>query len=126
MPSNLKKRPAAAMKRPASAIAPSAASALHPSCSDVGADWLASLEPGDQEDQAAHARTVYLVTFSRLLHDTLDSSTHLRNPDSLSREEVKAAVIDALENPDANHVRGGRPRGETNSVKVIRPTTRGV
>jgi len=80
--------------------------------------WYQALEIGGQEDVNAHARTVYLVTFSRILNSTLENTAHLRNLENLSREEVKACVINALEDPEPNRVAGGRPRSDEDKLTV--------
>ena len=122
MANTIKKRPAAAMKRPASA--PTCASyplvpelpAAASSGDHVVPTFRQMFDIDLQEDVKAHARTVYLVTFSRVLDSTLQNSGHLRSVEDLSREEVRAALIDALENPDVNHVGGGRPREDEDGL----------
>lgn len=126
MVNTIKKRPAAAMKRPVSA--PTRASysdepelpAAAPSSDNVVSTFRQAFDIDPQEDVKAHARKVYLVTFSRILESTLQNSAHLRSPEDLSREEVRGALVDALENPDVNHVGGGRPRDDENRLTVLK------
>ena len=66
------------------------------------------------EDEDA-LTSVYLVTLAQVLGETAQgASTPLRSIDKMSREEVRDAVLDAIQNP----VRGGagRPLGEPASV----------
>ena len=84
MAKTIKKRPAAARKRPASAPThasypnepelPAAAS----NGDHVVSTFRQALDIDLQEDVRAHARTVYLVTFCRILESTLQNVAHLR------------------------------------------------
>ena len=89
----VKKRPAASQasnvpvrKRPAASVV-------------VNLDtWAAELDVGQEPDPGEYTSIVYLVTLARLLASTLAEAPHLRDPSGLSREEVRAAIWDALEN----------------------------
>ena len=50
-----------------------------------------------------------MVTFARVLAQTIAAAPHLRDVGALSRQEVCDAVRDSLERPDASSL-GGRPR----------------
>ena len=71
---------------------------------------MAALNWRQEPEDSAARRMVYLVTFSALLNQ--GASPELRDPTSLSREEVKTAVLDAVANlvQVENNSRGGRPR----------------
>jgi hypothetical protein len=89
-----------------------AALAQAPAAFDLGA-WTAQLELGPENDQTRSE--VFLVTFARVLAQTLAAAPHLRDVGALSRQEVCDAVRDSLENPDTNS-RGGRPRSAAGPV----------
>ena len=59
-------------------------------------------------------RRVYLVTFSSILSKTdvqAEGQPSLRDPSSMTREQVRDALVDAVAHPMAAHERsGGRPR----------------
>lgn len=70
----------------------------------------ATLVDGLGKEDAAARRTVYLVTVSRILPETLEA-TDLRPIADVTREELAACIRDAFDNPE-RHVSGaGRPRG---------------
>ena len=69
--------------------------------------WAAELELGLETESASGS--VFLVTFARVLAATLAGAPNLQDPGLLTREQVRAAVWDALENPVAVR-HGGRPR----------------
>ena len=118
MTANPKKRPAASptqgnvRKRPAGAARTPAAAA--PARSE-GADasgmrvWAEGLDLGPDDGETAKVGTVYLITFARLLR-AADVSFELRNPTTLTRQDILDAVLDALENPIRNRFATGRPR----------------
>lgn len=77
-------------------------------------DWFTD------EDTSARS-LVFLVTFAAILDATaLAAEVPLRSLDGLSREDIKAAVLDAVEHPvqDANQ-RGGRPRTATMEAQKL-------
>ena len=82
------------------------AAAQAPAPFNVGA-WAAQLELGLEKGSAKSE--VFLVTFARVLAQTLAAAPHLRDVSALSRQEVLDAVWDSLERPDVNPS-GGRPR----------------
>jgi hypothetical protein len=76
------------------------------SCSSEEEWWLQ-----EAEDPAAR-NMVFLLTFSALLHTSEDEE--LLDPDTLTREKIRDAVLDAVANPSAEgDARGGRPRTRT-------------
>ena len=81
------------------------------------ASWIEPLALGPEVGRHDHKGTVYLVTFARVLAATLAEAPHLRYPGTLSRGEIRAAVWDAMENPEVQAL-GGRPRS-ANQVGVI-------
>jgi hypothetical protein len=72
---------------------------------DLGT-WAALLELGLEKQE--NNSEVYLVTFARVLDQTLAAAPHLRDVGALSRQEVCDAVRDSLERPEAGSL-GGRP-----------------
>jgi len=69
--------------------------------------WVEALNPS-----APNARLkVYIVSFSRLLPETLvGAQGGLRSLDELTRAQVAEFVRESFENPAANETAGGRPR----------------
>lgn len=116
----LLRRPAAFLRRPAAASAPLSVPLLAPdvpTAFDVAA-WELKLDLGaEPTENARHVSTVYLVTFSRVLAATLAESPQLRDPSTLTREQVRDAVWDSLENP-IQTVQGGRRR-EANQAPLV-------
>ena len=118
MTANPKKRPAASSsqgnvrKRPAGDASNPAAAA---SVRSEGADacglraWAEGLDLGPEDGETARVGTVYLITFARLLR-AADVSFELRNPTTLSRQDILDAVLDSLENPIRNRFAPGRHR----------------
>ena len=90
------------MRRPAAAVL-----RRRPAGRPTIEEWAHSLGIGDE--LADDSVSVYLVTLARVLASTLAERPDLRDPSSLSREEVRSAVADSLENPMAQ-IMGGRPR----------------
>ena len=59
----------------------------------------------------------YLITFSRILLETLAAAGGgLRDAASLTRQQIAAAVRNAFNNPIAPPGGGGRPRAQTGNV----------
>ena len=81
--------------------------------------WLDSLIPSD----ASAGRYVYLVSFSRLLPETLvGAQGGLRSLDELTRAEAAEFVREAFDNPAVNETDGGRPRvRDTPLVRKVVP-----
>ena len=100
----LLRRPAAALHRPAGI--PLAGPAAGVAAAFDLAAWADGLDLGLEVDQPG---TVYLGTFSRLLPSTLATAPQLRDPSTMTREEIRDAVMDAWERP-APSPSGGRPR----------------
>ena len=75
--------------------------------SSGAASVLTQLQLGEEKNGLRSV--VFLVTFSRLLQETLAAAPDLRDPSEFTREQILQAVWDALENP-AETGRGGRPR----------------
>lgn len=116
----LLRRPAASLlRRPAAAApAPAPASAAAPAPDLV--EWAKQLDLGPEKDfDGGQSYYVYLVTLSRVLASTLLGAPHLRDPSGLSRLQVRDAVWDAVENPEATS-RGGRPRDEDLGPLVLK------
>ena len=119
------RRPAAApkaMRRPAAA--PKAAVMRRPAAStslgNVSVEsWTESLGLGNEADAGSSVNSVYLVTFARVLANTLATRPDLRDPASLEREEIRQAVLDAFENPMVTS-NGGRPRVQDGSPLVLK------
>ena len=98
-------------------LTPAMAAAHAPAAFDLGA-WEAQLDLGPQKDDSR--LEVYLVTLARVLASTLAAAPHLRDVTTLSREEVRAAVWDALENPAASASGAGRPRSTDAGPLVLK------
>ena len=103
------------MKRPAASVGkrrvlkrPASAAAREPEHMPNVHDWAEALDLGPDDNGGGSGRTVYLITFARLLPATT-ATTELRDPSALSREEVLEAVRDPLDNPVHVHILGGRP-----------------
>ena len=59
----------------------------------------------------------YLITFSRILLETLAAAGGgLRDAASLTRQQIAAAVRNAFNNPIAPAGGGGRPRAQTGNI----------
>ena len=71
--------------------------------------WAEGLDFRPDDGETAKVGTVYLITFARLLR-AADVSFELRNPTTLTRQDILDAVLDALENPIRNRFATGRPR----------------
>jgi len=101
----------AAPAPPPAALPPAAAApqGVGPEALTVAQEWLETLGK-----EVANARCkVYLLTFSRLLEETLATTSEtLRHLDELTRAELCECVRDAFENPAQHTFGGGRPRGE--------------
>ena len=82
--------------------------------------WAAELDVGHEPDPGEYTNSVYLVTLARVLASTLAGAPHLRDPSGLSREEIRAAIWDALENPEL-HDSEAQTRGHTFGRELGRP-----
>jgi hypothetical protein len=80
-----------------------------PEAPTAAQEWLKTLG-----NEVADAKCkVYLLTFSRLLEETLAGANNtLRHLDTLTRAELCECVRDAFEKPAPHTSGGGRPRGE--------------
>ena len=69
------------------------------------------------EDEAA-SNMVYLVTFPALVGQQQEvvAEARLRDPDTLSREDIKSAVLDAVTNPSPL----GRGRRRSQPVEIVK------
>ena len=81
--------------------------------------WAQALALGPEDTNADAGSTVYLVTFARVLNQTLAAAPQLRDVGGLSRTQVRDAVADALENPESAH-RRGRPRAVSPEPLVLK------
>ena len=75
----------------------------------------------DDEDDGRAPRAIYLVTFSRVLPETLvlhGRASPLVDPSTWAREAVRDAMIDALDNPHPDPL--GRGRARENEVQMLR------
>ena len=100
-------------------LAPPAAVAAAPAAPSLGpnvcvlernfdyAAWVERLDLGHETEGDARRR-VYLATFARALAATLAANPAMRDPSTLSREEIGKATIDAFTEPLCG-ARGGRP-----------------
>ena len=79
----------------------------------------------DQLDFGAPSRSedlrsmVFLITMSRVLETTITNGVPLRDPSTLTHEQIRAAVLDAFENPVASP-QGGRPRSSSSGPVVCK------
>ena len=72
-------------------------------------EWLATVG----EELPNHACKVYLLSFSRVLPETLQASAgELRSLEGLTRDQLCEFVRDSFANPAQNGALGGRPREE--------------
>ena len=70
-------------------------------------EWLATVG----EEVANHTCKVYLLSFSRLLPETLQAAAgELRSLEDLTKEQLCVFVRNAFESPAQNGGLGGRPR----------------
>ena len=115
------------LRRPAASRQPAAVAppANEPLGGQVGAnvrtdvaEWTRALDLGPEGgDRRA---TVYLGTFARVLAETLAASPNLKDPSTLTREQIRDAVLDAWQNPEAAAPGAGRPRNEGRGDVVMK------
>jgi hypothetical protein len=76
----------------------------------------------DQEDETA-SQMVYLTTFASVLdaaEGAPDASVPFLDVDTLTREQIRDAVLGAVANPVFEYARGGRPRKKkVKAVKLV-------
>ena len=71
--------------------------------------WAEMLGLGLELEAHSYVNIVYLCTIWRVLASTLMGRPDLRDIGTITREQVRDALIDAFNNPDAS-IYGGRPR----------------
>ena len=125
----MKRSAAHVLQRPAAHVLrrPAPSQCERTCVSDMQA-WAEEIQLGPDEVERNHSRTLYLITFSRLLSTTA-SATHLRDPSVTTREEIRDVVFDAVENPMIDRAHGGRPRTResqlVHTLIVVREQPRG-
>ena len=101
-------------------VAAAAPPALPAPVFDLAA-WEAEMELGPESNGPGRIRqTVYLITFARVLMQTVMGNPHLKDPSQLDRQTILRAVRNAVDYP-ALGSGGGRPASRQTSpiLKIV-------